>query len=148
MSFEETKKYLSQIAKLDAMIANRQEEIERLQTTATSITARIKDVNVQTSGDKDLVGSTVSRIVDLQREVDDLVKEYVNKRKTITKQIDSIEDLKIYHILTKKYVLHKTWGEIAEEMGYTDKTRRAMYFLFENALAYFENQYGNYYKSE
>ena len=66
---------------------------------ATSITVAQKDVNVQTSSDKDRMGSAVAKIVDLETEANEMICEYIQKREMIIQQIETISDTNMYHIL-------------------------------------------------
>lgn len=134
-----TKEYLSQIERFDRVIQNKLSEINQLKRMATSITIAPKDVNVQTSSDKDKMGTAVSKIIDLEKETDKLVDNYINKRKCIIKQIDSIRDTNMYHVLSKKYISRKDLSVIAVEMGYSFKQ---VCRIHGNALIEFEKLYG------
>ena len=83
----DTKQYLGQIERLDRMIQNKLSEIAQLKHMATSITAAPKEVNVQVSSGKDRLGNTVAKLIDLEKETDRLVDEYIDKRKRIIEQI-------------------------------------------------------------
>lgn len=137
-----TKQYLEQIERLDRMIQNKLSEINQLQCMATSITVPPKDVNVQTSGDKDRMGSTVAKLVDLERELDLLVDSMIEKKKVIIGQIESLENTDEYHILTEKYVNRKDWNVISVEMGYS---YRNVITIHNKAMENFENMFGNTY---
>lgn len=134
-----TKLYLEQIERLDRMIQNKLSEIEQLKHIATSITIAPKEVNVQVSSDKDRTGSAVSKLIDLEQETDRLVDEYIDKRKRIIEQIDSIKDTNMYHVLSEKYISRKGLSVIAVEMGYSFKQ---VCRIHGNALAEFERLYG------
>ena len=110
-----TKAYLSQIERLDRMIQNKLSEIYQLKTMACSVTVSNDGERIQKSGDKDKLGSTVSKIVDLERETDDLIDKFVEKRKHIVKQIDDMEDIDYYHILSMRYVSRNTFEDISEK---------------------------------
>lgn len=99
-----TDKYLSQISRIDHAIANKLEEIKRLSDMATSISISPKEVDVQSSGNPDKMGSAVSKIVDLQNEIQTLVDELVNKRRIIISQIDSMDNTDVYIVLSSHYV--------------------------------------------
>lgn len=58
-----TDKYLSQISRIDHAIANKLEEIKRLSDMATSISISPKEVDVQSSGNPDKMGSAVSKLL-------------------------------------------------------------------------------------
>lgn len=140
--FTSTKAYLSQIDRLDRMIQNKLSEINHLKTIATSITIAPKDVNVQISSDKDRMGSAVAKLIDLEKETDKLIDDYIDKRKRIIEQIDSMEDTNMYHVLSEKYVNRKDLSVISVEMGYSFKQ---VCRIHGNALVEFERIYGKEY---
>lgn len=140
--FTSTKAYLSQIDRLDRMIQNKFSEINHLKTIATSITIAPKDVNVQISSDKDRMGSAVAKLIDLEKETDKLIDDYIDKRKRIIEQIDSMEDTNMYHVLFEKYVNRKDLSVISVEMGYSFKQ---VCRIHGNALVEFERIYGKEY---
>ena len=135
----DTKTYLQQIERLDRKIQNKFSEIAQLKSMATSITVAQKDVNVQTSSDKDRMGSAVSKIVDLESEANEIICEFLEKRSIIIHQIDGISDTNMYHILFNRYVMMKDLGTISVEMGYSFKQ---VCRIHGNALKEFEHLYG------
>ena len=94
-----TKTYLNQISRLDKMIQNKLSEIYRLKTIACSVTVSTDKEAVDVSSDKDKLGSTVTKIVDLEKDTDRLVDEFMRKRNHIISQIDSMENTDYYHVL-------------------------------------------------
>ena len=117
----DTKQYLSQIERLDKMIQNKLSEIYQLKTMACSVTASNDSERVQTSSDKDRLGSTVAKIVDLEKETDRLVDRFVDLKKEIMSIISMIKSERHREILFKKYLEQKSLYEIAEELGMTDR---------------------------
>lgn len=138
----ETKRYLEQIERLDRMIQNKLSEICHLKRIATAITITPKEVNVQVSKDNDSMGNAVAKLVDLEKETDKLVDDYIDKRKRIIEQIDSIDDTNMYHVLSERYIMHKDLSVIAVEMGYSFKQ---VCRIHGNALVEFERLYRNEY---
>lgn len=137
-----TKSYLSQIERLDRMIQNKLSEIYQLKTMACSVTVSNDGERVQNSGDKDRMGTTVAKIVDLERETDELVDSFVEKRKRIVKQIDSIENVDYYHVLSMRYIARDTFETIAEK---TNWSIRKVFSIHGEALKEFEKLYGSEY---
>ena len=137
-----TQDYLKQIERLDRMIQNKLSEINQLKHIATSITIAPKEVNVQVSTDKDRMGTAVAKLLDLEKETDRLVDEYIDKRKRIIEQIYSIEDTNMYHVLSERYIMRKDLSVIAVEMGYSFKQ---VCRIHGNALVEFERLYGKEY---
>lgn len=137
-----TKSYLGQIERLDRMIQNKLSEIYQLKTMACSVTVSNDGKRVQNSGDKDRMGSTVAKIVDLERETDELVDSFVRKRNRIIEQIDSIENLDFYHVLSMRYVARDTFETISVK---TNWSIRKIFSLHGKALLEFEKMYGSEY---
>lgn len=137
-----TKSYLSQIERLDRMIQNKLSEIYQLKTMACSVTVSNDGDRVQNSGDKDRMGTAVAKIVDLERETDELVDSFVEKRKRIVEQIDSIDNIDYYNVLSMRYVSRDTFESIAEK---TNWSIRKVFTLHGKALFDFETRYGKEY---
>ena len=116
-----TKQYLSQIERLDKMIQNKLSEIYQLKTMACSVTVSNDGERVQTSSDKDRLGSTVAKIVDLEKETDRLVDSFIDLKKETMLIIRMIKSERHREILFKKYLEQKSLYEIAEELGMTDR---------------------------
>ena len=137
-----TKTYLNQISRLDKMIQNKLSEIYRLKTIACSVTVSTDKEAVDVSSDKDKLGSTVTKIVDLEKDTDRLVDEFMRKRNHIISQIDSMENTDYYHVLSMRYVNQNTFEEIAQA---TNWSIRKIFTIQGRALQEFERLYGKEY---
>lgn len=137
-----TNEYLSQISRTDHAIKNKLSEIKRLSDMATSISVSPKEVDVQSSGDQDKLGSAVAKIVDLQNEISVLVDGLVTKRREIIGQIDSMEDTDVYIVLAAHYIDGKDWNVISVDM---DCSYRNAMKLRKKALREFETKFGALY---
>lgn len=137
-----TKEYLSQIGRLDRQIQNKLSEIYQLKTMAYGVTVSNDGERVQTSGDKDRLGSVVAKIVDLEVETDDIVDRFVERRKQIIEQIDKIENEDYYHVLSMRYVGKNTFEDIAKA---TNWSIRKVFSIHGKALLEFEKMYGTEY---
>jgi hypothetical protein len=120
------------------MIENRKMEIEQLRSIATSTTIPHKDVNVKSSSDKDKMGNTVVKIVELEKETSVIISQ----RSKILRQIENIPDAKMYEVLYQKFVDNKPNKEIKLEN--ITSVRRVQQIL-NDALAKFESMYGYQY---
>ena len=138
----DTKTYLGQISKLNFRIKNKMEEINQLRDMACSISVSPKEVNVQSSGEPDKMGSLVSKIADAEAELADSVERSLQKKKEIVQQIEMIQNTNQYRILYERYVLCKDWNVISVEMGCN--FRNAM-SIHGRALQEFEKYFGSYY---
>lgn len=138
----DTKQYLSQIERLDKMIQNKLSEIYQLKTMACSITVSNENDRVQTSSDNDRLGSVVSKIVDLEKETNKLVDSFIDKRSHIISQIDELDNIDYYHVLSMRYVARNTFEEIASK---TNWSIRKVFSIHGEALKEFERLYGTEY---
>lgn len=137
-----TKEYLNQIERLDKMITNKLSEIYQLKIMACSITVSGDSERVQTSGNQDKLGSTIAKIVDLERETDELVDSLVDKRKEILIQIDNMKNIDHYDVLHKHYVERRTFQDIADSENWSI---RQVFNIHGRALQEFEKMYGDTY---
>lgn len=111
----DTKQYLSQVRAYNRKIKNKLAEIYKLQELTLSTTVPPKDVDVQSSGDKQRLASAVTKIVDLEKET----AECIEKRDFIVHQIEELDDLQLSEVLQERYVMGKSWEEVASDMGYS-----------------------------
>lgn len=137
-----TKQYLNQIARINRMINNKLAEIYQLKTMVCSISVSANEDKVQSSSDKDKLGSSVAKIVDLENEINNAIDVYVNKKERIVSQIDSIKDIMEYQVLFSRYIEYKTFEQIAEDNEYSV---RQILRIHGNALVEFEKKFGQEY---
>lgn len=139
-----TKQYLNQIERFQTLIKHKQSEICELKSMACGAAVSTNTERVQTSGNKDRIGSTMAKIIDMEQETNQLIESYMEKRKVIINQIDSMEDLAQYSILYARYIEKKKLEVIADEMGYSC---RQIIRIHVDALNAFEKKYGKAYLS-
>lgn len=133
-----TQAYLSQAKRFDRMTMNKVQEIERYKELLLSTTVAPKQDVIQSSGNKDKLGTFMAKIVDLEKELD-----YVNmSREKIIKQIEGMSDPDVYQVLYSKYISDCSLNEIAR-LIHISKTH--VYRLHDRALVEFEEKYGKYY---
>nr|DAR53010.1 MAG TPA: Protein of unknown function (DUF1492) [Bacteriophage sp.] len=140
-----TKEYLGQISRLNRMINNKLTEIAQLKDMAVSISAPQSGERVQTTPNFDKIGTKYAKIDEMERKIDGMVDELVDKKEKIIQQIDSMEDENTYNILFARYIEKKTFEVIATEMKYS---WRQVVRLHGNALKQFEKKYGEGYLNE
>ena len=137
-----TKEYLNQISRLNRMINNKLSELAELKELSKSISAVSNKERVQTSMEQDKIGNTISKIDEMEREIDKMIDSYSDKRKHIIGQIDSMEDENSYDILFSRYIEKKSFELIAIEMDYS---WRQIIRLHGKALRQFEEKFGKEY---
>lgn len=139
----ETKEYLQQIGRYDRLINNKLVELAQYRSMACSVSAVQNDERVQSSPSYDTMDKIVSKIEQMENEIDMLVDRYIDNKRIIISQIDSMSDEMTYQILFSRYVEQKTFEKMAIEMNYCYKQiiRR-----HGKALQEFEQKWGNTYK--
>lgn len=140
--FASTKEYLSQISRLDRMIKNKLTELSQLKDLYYGLSAIPNDERVQTSTNKDKMGTAYCKIETMEENIDKLIDEYVYKKNLIISQIDSIENEVHYDILFLRYIEKNTFEKIAADMHYSF---RNITRLHGKALKEFEKKYGDSY---
>lgn len=99
------KEYLSQVRLLDLKIDHKLEEKAYLRALAEGNgSQKLSRDRVQTSISGDKMGSIVDRYVDLEKEIDRMIDEYVDKRDHIINQIHMVEGAKYVELLKLKYI--------------------------------------------
>lgn len=127
------------------MINNKLTEIAQLKDMAASISAPQSGERVQTTPNFDKIGTKYAKIDEMERKIDGMVDELVDKKEKIIQQIDSMEDENTYNILFARYIEKKTFEVIATEMKYS---WRQVVRLHGTALKQFEKKYGEGYLNE
>lgn len=131
----DAKVYLKRIRLYDSHINNKMEELERLKAMVTKITQTLRDDAGGGSRSQDKIGDAVSRMVDLQVELNAEIDRYVDNKAEICNALNKIQKQRYFDVLYKRYVLFKTWQQIADDMGYEDL--RNVYRLHGRALLAF-----------
>lgn len=141
-----TQDYLKQIIRFENMIHLKREEILRLKSTVygTPPTAMNPD-KVQSSMVGDKMSDGVAKYVDSEAEMQKMIEFFITQRNAIVSQIENIGDTKSYIVLMDRYVLGKSYCEIACEPHLKCSERRVKQ-LHRKAIMDFEKKYGNEYK--
>ena len=126
------------------MINNKLSELAELKELSKSISAVSNKERVQTSMEQDKIGNVLSKIDEMEREIDKMIDSYSDKRMHIIGQIDSMEDENSYDILFSRYIEKKTFEKIADTKNYSF---RQIIRLHGIALKQFEEKYGSEYMS-
>lgn len=110
------KKWLEWVRTLDMMINAKLEERSQVMDLATKITADVTGMP-RGNGVSDKVGSAAGRLVDLTKEIDDLVDSYVDQKKLVNEILEKLPVTE-QAVLRKYYVEGMTIEEVGEDMGY------------------------------
>ena len=139
------KEYLQQLRRLDTVIDQKIKELDDLKVKSTCIGGfdySKERVQTSPSGDAPYV-RTVSRMIDLNEEINRDIDDFVDRKHKIINEIQSLENTKHIQILFKKYVEYKTFEQISVEMNYTYQ-----YIVLLNgyALKEFSQKYSIYFQ--
>ena len=137
-----TKDYLNQISRLNRMINNKLSEISQLRELACSVSAIRNEEKVQTSQKADSIGTAISKIDEMERDIERTIDKYTKKKNLIIAQIEGMDDELHYNVLFSRYIEKKTFEVIATEMSYSF---RNITRIHGRALKEFERKYGDTY---
>lgn len=139
------KEYLQQLRRLDTVIDQKIKELDDLKVKSTCISGfdySKERVQTSPSGDAPYV-RTVSRMIDLNEEINRDIDDFVDRKHKIINEIQSLENTKHIQILFKKYVEYKTFERISVEMNYT---YQYIVLLHGYALKEFSQKYSIYFQ--
>ena len=139
-----TEEYLNKIQRYEYVIGNKLDEINRLRDMCMSISVSTDKENVKSSPNQDKLADAIAKIVDLERETDELVDGLISERRRIINQIDAIGNTTYYRVLTCRYVKGMKIKQIAKETDYAEAYVKE---LIRNAIVFFEKIYGDTYLS-
>lgn len=141
----DAKQYLGQISRLDKMIKNKMTELAQYKSLVYGLSAITNEERIQSTPDFDKMTGKVVKIMEMEKKIDGLIDEYVDKKSLIVSQIDSMENETHYEILFARYIEKKTFEQIATEMSYS---WRQIIRLHGRALQEFDNKYWSFYRNE
>lgn len=113
------KSYLQQIKRCDIKIDNGVEELERLKALATRVTSAMSGDVVSRTRNTDTLGDTIAKIIKLQDDLNREVDRYVDLKREVIVMLYRLENPVYYQILHSRYILYKTWEQIACDMDFT-----------------------------
>ena len=117
------KTYLRKARELDTLVHTKLNEIDRLRELAECLSSPKLGERV-TSSNGNTSMQTVDKIVDLQAEVNKEIAVLVDLIAEIHTKIEQLENPTERAVLTERYINVKSWEEIAEIIGYSDRNTR------------------------
>lgn len=125
------KEYLSQAMHIDQRINSKLEQVMKLREAATKATATLSDMPRPDSPNIQAMESTICKIVDLEREINEDVDRLVDLKAEARRVIQQITEPDQQLVLELRYLCYKPWTEIMSEIGYSEAT---LYRLHGEAL--------------
>ena len=120
------KTYLRKARELDTLVHTKLSEIDRLRELAECLSSpRMGDKVSSNKGNTSM--QTVDKIVDLQAEIRKEIAELVSLIGEIHEKIELLENPTEKAVLTERYINVKSWEEIAEIIGYSDRNTRYLH---------------------
>lgn len=105
---QDSQRFVQQIEKIDALIRNKRIEREQWEAVALGITSPSIGDKVQSSGNPQKMADAISTFSDIDRRIDELLKQ----RQEIISVIERLK-VKEYDLLHKVYVQHMSLKEAA-----------------------------------
>lgn len=115
----DVKEFFQQIRHIDKQINVKFEQLERLKTLATKVTATMSETSAKPSGVSRSMENSVDKIILLKEELNADIDKYINLKREANEIIRQIPNEKYRRVLESRYLLGKTWEAIAVEMGMT-----------------------------
>ena len=109
--------FLEQVERLDTIIANKLIEKQQWKDIALGITANMDGERVQSSGSKDKMGNAVVKCVDIEAEIDRLIDNLIETKKSVLRVIEQLYSPTEYNVLHMRYIQYKSLQEIADDYG-------------------------------
>lgn len=111
------KEYLDYIQDADRRIKNKSVEVFQLECLATSITAPTDTEAIKTSGVTDRVGNIVPKIVQVKKEISNMIAEFIDEKAKRIRLIETLENPLEYDVVHLYYVQGMKFTEVAVELG-------------------------------
>lgn len=118
----EAREYLERAIDIDERIKNKTLEKEQWQSIAECTTASAEGDRVQSSGSLHKMEDAVIKIVEIENEIDELIRCLIDMKQEIIRTIDRVEDANSYSLLHKRYIQGKSIEEIQDEKGISQST--------------------------
>lgn len=116
---QQAKEYFAQIRKTDRLIHRLDSTIATLRSSLTSTGSQLKQDKVQTSGPKNTLEETITKIIDLEADINRRIDELVSMKKEAFSMISKVPDLDQQNVLVGRYIQLKKWEDLAAEFEYT-----------------------------
>ncbi len=108
------KQYLEQARFIDKEISCKLRQLGILRSYVTTMTSRCDGMPRGETRYTAGISTTVAKIVDLEREIDEAIDGLITLKRDILRAIDAIEKPELRLVLGERYLHLKPWREIAE----------------------------------
>lgn len=129
----QAKQYLKQAYRCNELLKHNLDEIENFRAMSTSIASPdlTKERVSSTHSHEAHFANAVSKLIDLEKTVDDEMVHLLDLKADIRETINQVEDVKGILVLRYRYLDFMTWENLSERMGYS---MRQIHRIHEAAL--------------
>ena len=131
----EAKAYLEQARNINIQIDSKLEQVSALRQLAIKASSTISPVPPSGTPDPHRLEKTITRMMDMEHEVDEDIDHLVELKTDIMKVISRVPDDRERVVLELRYLAFKDWASIADTIGLHI---RQVYRLHDEALKYIE----------
>lgn len=127
---EETKDWLNRAYLIDKEIKSLKSELEKANLEATSLATQRIEEKVQTSKVNN-ADYAILKCIEYSEQITKKLGELYATKIEISETISRVDDGKSRVLLRMRYLEYKSWGEIANEMDYSE---RNVHYIHNKAL--------------
>lgn len=127
----EAKAYLEQARNINIQIDSKLEQVSALRRLAIKASSTLSPVPPSGTPDPHRLEKTITRMMDMEHEVDEDIDHLVELKADIMKAISRVPDDRERVVLELRYLAFKDWASIAETLGIHI---RQVYRLHDEAL--------------
>lgn len=113
------KEYLIQIRKTDRLIQRLTSTVATLRAGLIIQNYELKPDKVQTAGSKNVLEEVITKIVDLEADINNRIDELVQQKADAISRIRNISDCDQQNILIARYVEGDKWERIAADLNFS-----------------------------
>ncbi|GMO34222.1 MAG: hypothetical protein Pg6B_04640 [Candidatus Azobacteroides pseudotrichonymphae] len=119
MSIKEVKEFLNQSYKIEKRIDSKLEQIKTLKVLAEKVNSVFSDMPKNPAMNPHVMEETISKLVDLEAEISDDLKDLVKTKEEAIHFIKSTGNKEFQTILELRYLCYKNWDQIANILHYS-----------------------------
>ena len=131
----EAKAYLEQARNINIQIDSKLEQVSALRQLAIKASSTISPVPPSGTPDPHRLEKTITRMMDMEHEVDEDIDHLVQLKADIMKAVSRVPDDRERVVLELRYLAFKDWASIADALGLHI---RQVYRLHDEALKHIE----------
>lgn len=110
----EAKDFLRQVKSIDLRITNKLIEQCQWRDIAMGITANMDGERVQSSGSQSKMADAVTRCVDMEQEINELIDKLVETKREVIRVIERLDSPTEYDVMHRRYIQYQSLQEIAD----------------------------------